>query len=185
MPAPAISKGSDHFFVTTYEGNGGGQRVGKFVPFTDNGTIDKSCIFNDDDSPELSRTPSGAGNRDTFTLSFWIKRCTIGSLQLIFQQGADVNNCTQLSFDSNDRFQYQQVDGGGNTDSLISNRTFEDTSKFYHFVLAVDTTQATEANRVRMYVDGDEITSWNIQLLSIVPLSISKYRYRYEYYNRV
>ena len=31
-----IIKGEDHFFVTTYEGNGGGQKVGKFVPFTDN-----------------------------------------------------------------------------------------------------------------------------------------------------
>ena len=39
MPVPAVIKGSDHFFVTTYEGNGGGQKVGKFVPFTDNGTI--------------------------------------------------------------------------------------------------------------------------------------------------
>ena len=161
MPAPTIIRGSDQMFSTIYEGNGGGQRVGKFVPFTDNGTIAKSCIFEDGDEPELSRTPSGAGNRDTFTLSFWIKRSNIGTLQLIYQQGADVNNCTQFSFDSNDRLQYQQVDGGGNTDSLISNRTFEDTSKFYHIVLAVDTTQSTEANRVRMYVDGDEITSWS------------------------
>ena len=39
MPGPAISKGSDHFFNVLYEGNGGGQRVGKFIPFTDNGTI--------------------------------------------------------------------------------------------------------------------------------------------------
>ena len=162
MAAPTIIRGSDHFFVTTYEGNGKGQRVGKFVPFTDNGTIAKSCIFNDDDSPELSRTPSGAGNRDTFTLSFWIKRCSnLDALQIIFQHGADINNCTQLSFDSSNRLQYQQVDGGGNTDSLVTNRSFEDTSKFYHIVLAVDTTQSTEANRVRMYVDGDEITSWS------------------------
>ena len=161
MPVPAIIRGSEHFFNVIYEGNGKGQRVGTFLPYTDNGTISKSCLFTDGDEPELSRTPSGAGNRDTFTLSFWIKRGNTGALQLIFQHGADVNNCTQLSFDSSDRIQYQQVDGGSNTDSLISNRTFEDTSKFYHFVLAVDTTQATEANRVRMYVDGDEITSWN------------------------
>ena len=49
MAAPTIIKGSDHFFTTIYEGNGGGQRVGNFVPFTDNGTIAKSCIFNDGD----------------------------------------------------------------------------------------------------------------------------------------
>ncbi len=161
MATPTIPNGEEYFFPIIYEGNGAGQRVGKFVPFTDNGTIANSCIFNDDDSPELSRTPSSETNRDTFTLSFWIKRCNIGSLQLIFQHGANANNCTQFSFDSSDRLQYQQVDGGSNTDSLVTNRTFEDTSKFYHILLAVDTTQATEANRVRMYVDGDEITSWS------------------------
>ena len=161
MAEPTVKRGSDQFFTTLYEGNGGGQKVGRFVPFTDNGTITNSVIFNDGDEPELSRTPSGAGNRDIFTFSFWIKRCTVGSLQLIYQQGADVNNCTQFSFDSSDRIQYQQVDGGGNTDSLVSNRTFEDTTKFYHIVLAVDTTQSTEAHRVRIYVDGDEITSWS------------------------
>ena len=150
MPEPTIIKGEEHCFNIKYEGNGGGQRVGKFIPFTDNGTIAKSCIFEDGDEPELSRTPSGAGNRDTFTLSFWIKRCNANALQLIFQHGADVNNCTQLSFDSSNRLQYQQVDGGGNTDSLVTNRTFEDTSKFYHIVLSVDTTQSTEANRIRM-----------------------------------
>ena len=31
MPVPAVIKGSDHMFITTYEGNGGGQKVGKFV----------------------------------------------------------------------------------------------------------------------------------------------------------
>ena len=70
MPTPAVIKGSDHFFATTYEGNGGGQKVGKFVPFTDNGTIAKSCMFNDDDTPRLYRQIS-AGNRKTYTISLW------------------------------------------------------------------------------------------------------------------
>ena len=46
MPTPNIIDGKAHFFTNLYEGNGGGQRVGNFVPFTDNGTIAKSCIFN-------------------------------------------------------------------------------------------------------------------------------------------
>ena len=74
MPVPTIIKAEDHFFTVAYEGNGAGQKVGKFVPFTDNGTIDKSVIFNDEDSPQLSKTPSGAGNRRTFTFSVWLKR---------------------------------------------------------------------------------------------------------------
>ena len=65
MAEPTIKNGEEHFFPVIYEGNGGGQRVGKFVPFTDNGTIDNSVIFNDGDDPELSRTPSSETNRDT------------------------------------------------------------------------------------------------------------------------
>ena len=160
MATPNIVRGSDHFSTVIYEGNGTGQRVGNFVPFTDNGTIAKSCIFEDGDSPYLRRTPSGAGNRDTYTLSFWIKRGNLGALQMIIAQGADHNNSTGISFNTSNQLRYQHADSGSATDELVSNRTFEDTSKWYHIVLRVDTTQSTEANRVRMYVDGDEITSW-------------------------
>ena len=45
MPKPAIVRGSDQHYSFTYEGNGTGQTVGKFVPFTDNATIGQSCLF--------------------------------------------------------------------------------------------------------------------------------------------
>ena len=74
MAAPTIPNGETQFFPIIYEGNGGGQRVGKFVPFTDNGTIANSLIFNNGDSPRLNRTPSGTGtSRRIYTLSFWAK----------------------------------------------------------------------------------------------------------------
>ena len=50
---PDIIRGSDQMFNIIYEGNGGGQRVGNFVPFTDNGTISNSCIFNRPDDLSL------------------------------------------------------------------------------------------------------------------------------------
>ena len=74
MPGPAISKGSDHFFNVLYEGNGKGQRVGKFIPFTDNGTIDKSCIFDSASSGRMNRDFTSAGtNTKKCTISFWFK----------------------------------------------------------------------------------------------------------------
>ena len=72
MPTPAIIRGSDQFFVTNYYGNGGGQRVGKFQPFTDSGTIAKSCTFNSGDSAGLTHTLSGDGNKKKFTISVWV-----------------------------------------------------------------------------------------------------------------
>ena len=71
---PTIIRGSNHFFNNTYEGNGRGQRVGNFLPYTDNGTIANSLIFNKGDSPRLNRTPSGTGtSRRKYTLSVWAK----------------------------------------------------------------------------------------------------------------
>ena len=160
MAAPTIPNGEEHCFVITYEGNGGGQRVGKFVPFTDNGTIANSLIFNDGDSPYMRRTPSGAGNRKTFTISFWVKRCQLGVLQVICTQGTDHNNATVISFDTSNRFKFSHNDSGSATYTVTTNRTFEDTSKFYHLLASVDTTQSTASDRVKLYVDGDLVTSF-------------------------
>ena len=160
MATPTIPNGEEHFFPIIYEGNGAGQRVGKFVPFTDNGTIANSLIFNDGDSPYMRRTPSGAGNRKTFTISFWVKRCQLGVLQVIITQGADHNNASSISFSSSNELNFAHNDSGSTTYSVKTNRTFEDTSKFYHILASVDTTQSTASDRVKLYVDGDLITSF-------------------------
>ena len=160
MAAPTIPNGETQFFPIIYEGNGKGQRVGKFVPFTDNGTIANSLIFNDGDSPYMRRTPSGASNRKTFTISFWVKRCQSGVLQLIIAQGADHNNSSTIAFSSSDQLRFGHNDSGSTTYALITNRTFEDTSKFYHILASFDTTQSTASDRVKLYVDGDLMTSF-------------------------
>ena len=161
MATPTIPNGEEHFFPIIYEGNGGGQRVGKFVPFTDNGTIDNSCIFNKGDSAQLERTPSSNGNRRTFTVSAWVKRGVLGTEQHI------CSSWDGSSTDNNSMWEFRFLTANTlsvslyTTNVLITNRTFEDTSKFYHVLMAVDTTQATANDRVKLYVDGDEITSFS------------------------
>ena len=157
MPGPAITKGSDHFFNVLYEGNGGGQRVGNFVPFTDNGTISNSVIFNYDEAHILEKTFGSAGtSRKKYTFSVWCKLGRkLGSEERRIIMVGPVGNDDGFRLDDDNTIHIWQ--NGISASRLYTNRTFEDTSKFYHFVLAVDTTQATEANRVRMYVDGDEI----------------------------
>ena len=152
MAEPTIKNGEEHFFPILYEGNGEGQRVGKFVPFTDSGTIAHSCIFNDGDSAYLEKTFSGAGNQKTFTISLWLKRCTLGARQDIWSFNQDV----PVTFMSDNTL---RVFLFGAT-ALQTNRTFEDTSKWYHVLLRVDSTQSTADDRVRLYVDGDQITSF-------------------------
>mgnify|MGYP003116092352 CR=1 FL=1 len=163
--APTILRGSDYFFTNIYEGNGGGQRVGRFVPFTDNGTIAKSCKFNDADSSQLSKTPSGAGNRRTFTFSVWLKRGTLtGSEQYILSASNSASSTKYdfIYFDTDNCVRIQHHNGSSVEGQLKTNRTFEDTSKWYHLVYRCDTTQTTAGDRMRLYIDGDEITSFSI-----------------------
>ena len=164
MAAPTITNGEEHFFPIIYEGNGAGQRVGKFVPFTDSGTIANSVIFNDADNAYLSRT-NDAGDRDTFTISVWVKRCALGSVQYILDtyDGSSTND-GMIRFNTDNTMSIRL----GSPSSLlyITNRTFEDTSKFYHIMLSVNTGESTAADRAKLYVDGDRITSFSTQTTS-------------------
>ena len=164
MPEPTIKNGEEHFFPIIYEGNGGGQRVGKFVPFTDNGTIANSVIFNDADNAYLQRT-NDAGDRDTFTISVWVKRCALGSVQYILDtyDGSSTNDGL-IRFNTDNTMSIRL--GSPSNLLYITNRTFEDTSKFYHIMLSVNTGESTAADRAKLYVDGDRITSFSTQTTS-------------------
>jgi hypothetical protein len=176
MATPTIPNGEEYFFPIIYEGNGGGQRVGKFVPFTDNGTIDNSCIFNSPDNPVLERTPSGTGtSKKTFTISAWVKRS-----RLINSASFHSQNIFGVNHGSNSRYGIFGLynNGSGNPTQVrlflgkyttgssttgydwVTNRTLEDTSKWYHLMAVVDTTDDTDADRVKLYIDGERVTSF-------------------------
>jgi len=163
MAAPTIPNGEEYFFPIIYSGNGQGQRVGKFVPFTDNGTIDNSCIFNRGDNPKLARTPSSDGNKRTWTLSFWAKLCNLGTRRFPFSCETDTSNYFKFEITASNTMDIQGVSPGAYLFQYITDRTFEDTSKFYHIVCAVDTTQSTASDRVKFYVDGDQVTSFSTE----------------------
>ncbi len=161
--AGTIIIGKQHMSSFTYEGNGGGQRVGNFVPFTNNGTVAKSIISDPASNPALTYDISGetATSADKWTFSAWVKRSGLASTQYFAGTSIDGNNETKLGFDSSNRAYWLNLAGASVTAHMVSNRTFEDTSKWYHIVWSMDSTQSTAANRARLYVDGDEITSWS------------------------
>jgi hypothetical protein len=111
-------------------------------------------------SAYLTRTPSSASNKDLWTLSFWIKRSTLGTTQSIYGVYADSNNQETLAFDSNDKLYWQLYQSGGVVGQLTTNRLFRDTSAWYHIVVAYDSANSTAGNRMRMYINGVEETSF-------------------------
>jgi len=126
-------------------------------------SIDNSCRFNDDSSDYLNRTNTGAGNRRTFTYSFWIKRGAVGTDQRVIEASTDStgNEVDGLEFTSDD---IRIISYHSSTDiQLITNQKFRDVSAWYHIVVAFDTTQAVAANRVKLYVNGTQVTSFSTE----------------------
>ena len=119
--------------------------------------IQRSLRFNDGDSPYLSRTPSSAGNRRTYTISVWAKVIDNGTFRTILGAGGGTTRDRLQIFDG-DRIVFNVNDGSDGM--LRTNRLVRDSSAWYHFVVGVDTTQATASNRFKLYVNGIQETSF-------------------------
>ncbi len=129
--------------------------------------ITKSLRFNNDDSAYLSRTPSGAGNRKTWTISAWVKRGSVfdssgvsaDADQSILGSAAGAVNYSHLMF-THDQMQFYDINSGTYVFRFKTNAEFRDPAAWYHVVVSCDTTQATESNRFKWYINGEQITSW-------------------------
>ncbi len=119
-------------------------------------TIDQSIRFNRSDSPKLSRTPSSNGNRRTFTISFWYKLTDLGTRRVLFSADTSGSDYALFEINADNKAFFTHSSVG----DIISTRVFRDTSAFYHFVLVVDTTNAVDTERVRLYVNGSRVTSF-------------------------
>ena len=155
MAAPTIPNGEEHFFPIIYEGNGAGQRVGKFVPFTDNGTIANSVIFNRADSATMSRTLETPTNGKIWTFSTWFKRGNLDSDICKFLGYSANNGGGYIGIVSNEFYISDLTYSGGwtVTFSFDSTRTLEDTLKWYHLMVAVDQPQTIELNCILMVIE--------------------------------
>ena len=113
--------------------------------------IDNSVKLEKANSEGFNFTNSGAGNRKTYTISYWFKK-TDFSFKYDVIAGAN----TGLEIGLNTSHQFYIYDGGY---LFVTNRQFKDPSAWYHFVFVLDTTQSTAANRIKLYVNGIEETS--------------------------
>ena len=111
----------------------------------------------------LFRNFTSAGNKKTFTFSAWVKFADDTSISTLFATGADSENRLLFIRHDSGSGSALKVDGKTSTNQTIevrTNRAFRDTNAWYHIVLRVDTTQSTAADRVRIYVNGVQETSF-------------------------
>jgi hypothetical protein len=123
--------------------------------------IERSLRFNSADSAYLSRTPSVAGNRKTWTWSGWVKRSALsGTIQLIESAGtATSTETTRLYFGFGGTENF--IIGYGGADWRATTQLFRDISSWYHIVVAFDSGNATALERIKLYVNGSQITSFS------------------------
>ncbi len=117
-------------------------------------TIDQSIRFNDGDSPYLNRTFGTPTSNSQFGYSFWIKLGEGYDGKYIISANGSGNN-DNFYFSSN-KINIQE----GGVLRLQSNQLFRDFSSWYHFVVAYDLGNATASQKLRVYLNGSEITSW-------------------------
>lgn len=131
--------------------------TGALTPLTNN--LNNSLRFRSSASAYLSRTPTLAGNRRTWTWSGWVKRGALGiSGTVVTSRQNGQTDWLTTAFTSSDTLQVCRSNGG--TYNLVTTQVFRDPSAWYHIVIAWDTTQATAANRVKLYVNGNQVTAF-------------------------
>ena len=126
--------------------------------------IDQSCRFTDGDTPDLSRTPGSASNQKTWTLSMWLKLGDPNPGGVLWNAGVNnfsTGNANDWIFFSSGALNWQLSDGSsGQNGNLTTSQLFRDPAAWYHLVFRTDTTQGTADNRMRIYLNGEQITAF-------------------------
>ena len=117
--------------------------------------IKNSLRFRSSASAYLSRTPATTTNRRTWTVSCWIKRGRLatGTEQTIFGSN-NGTTFTELNYLASSDILRVNLAAGSDTYKFDTTAVFRDPAAWYHIVVAVDTTQATSTDRIKLYVNG-------------------------------
>ena len=120
--------------------------------------IDNSVKIEPANDEGLHFTPSSTTNTDTFTFSCWFKRTEISNqLNTLFGSYTDGSNHAIFRFKTDDTLELRFVTTGTGK-IIVSDMLFRDTSAWYHMVLAVDTSIYPSTDRVKVYINGEQIT---------------------------
>ncbi len=114
-------------------------------------------------STYLTRTISDGSNTKS-TFSAWVKRSGLGatsSTQYLFHTSENSNNDVKILFNSQDVLRVVGVVSSSTVMELTTNRKFRDITAWYHIVVTIDTTESTAADRVKMYINGVQETSFS------------------------
>ncbi len=123
--------------------------------------VANSLRFESNDTAYLTRNevdPTVSNTKATF--SFWTKRSVLGSNQDVYNHYYSTSEDSRFFFTSGDKFRFTNNVSGASTLNFETSQVFRDVSAWYNIIIALDSTQGTESNRVKMWVNGTQVTSW-------------------------
>ena len=123
--------------------------------------VANSARFNSGSSDFLNRTTETPTNADKATFSFWVKRSKLGTNQSMLSERADGNNTTNIYFNSDDKLEIHSYNSGTEYIFLRTVRLFRDVGAWMHIMYSFDTSQGTSTNRVKLYINGVQETSFS------------------------
>ena len=122
--------------------------------------IPKSLRFNSGDSAHLDKTFASAGNRRTWTWSGWLKRSNFDQYNYFFNARSAATNYFNFTF-TDDQLKWYNRPTSGTHRYATSTAVFRDAAAWYHVVIAWNTTESTDSDRVKLYVNGERVTSFS------------------------
>tara|TARA_R110000796_G_scaffold22768_1_gene65650 strand:+ start:1462 stop:2826 length:1365 start_codon:yes stop_codon:yes gene_type:complete len=126
--------------------------------------VSNSVRFDSNSSEYLNQTFGTATNRKKFTLSLWIKRSELYAVssetKYIMSGGTNASTNMNEFFFRIDTLYFNGFESSVEKFGLKTNAVFRDTSAWYHTVIAYDSTQGTASNRIKLYVNGVQVTSF-------------------------
>jgi hypothetical protein len=126
--------------------------------------IDNSLKLERANSEQVRATgTTDSGNRKTWTFSTWIKRTEIS-----YNGGFGINALlyaanTGMQINSSDKISIRMYNGSAYTGDLLTTQVFRDTSAWYHIVWTLDTTQSTASNRIKLWINGQQVTDFDTE----------------------
>jgi hypothetical protein len=132
-------------------------------------SVDNSLRFNSGSSDYLNRTFGTSTNEKIWTFSTWFKANDGGSQQhIMYASGAGSDdNWFQLQYYNSSTIRLS----GYNTAWLETSAKYRDRSSWYHVVLVANSTEATASNRLKLYVNGEQVSSFSTDNRSSIVLN--------------
>ena len=129
---------------------------------TDGYQISKSLRFNGADTAYLNRTPSVAGNRKKWTWAGWVKQTgNSGYTNTFYAAYLGPGDVTYFNFLTNGQINFFNYVGSTDSGQLQTTPVYRDFSAWYHIVFVWDSANATVGNRIKLYVNGVEVTTFD------------------------